>query len=92
MDEGFFVTLTDEEGNSFTLEHLGEVEYESDTYAVFLPADMDEEDPDFGYVILKCVEQDGEELYDSVDDEELLEKVYAIYMEAVFGDEDEEEE
>ena len=27
MDEGFFVTLTDEEGNSFTLEHLGEVEY-----------------------------------------------------------------
>ena len=91
MDEGYFGSLTDEEGNSFELEKLGEVEYNDDIFAVFLPTDMDEDDPDYGFVILKSVEENGEEMYDSVDDEELLEKVYAIYMEEVFAEEDEEE-
>ena len=31
MDEGFFIDLTDEEGNNFKLEIVGEVEYEGDT-------------------------------------------------------------
>lgn len=90
MDEGYFIDLTDDEGNSFKLEVLGEVEYEGETYVVFLPADMDENDPDYGFVILKSVDMgDGEESFDSVDDEETLEKVYALYMEEVFsGEED----
>lgn len=91
MDEGYFIDLTDDEGNSFRLEVLGEVEYENDTYVVFLPADMDENDPDYGFVILKANENSGEIVYDSVDDDELLQKVYAIYMEEVFNAEDEAE-
>ncbi len=91
MDEGYFIDLTDDEGNSFRLEVLGEVEYENDTYVVFLPADMDENDPDYGFVILKANENGGEIVYDSVDDDELLQKVYAIYMEEVFNAEDEAE-
>lgn len=90
MDEGYFIDLTDDEGNSFRLEVLGEVEYQNDTFAVFLPADMDENDPDYGFVILKAVENGGEIVYDSVDDDELLQKVYAIYMEEVFADEEED--
>lgn len=89
-EEGFFVDLTDEEGNSFKLEIVGEVEYEGELYRVFLPTDMDEDDPDYGFIILKSVMNGDEELLDSVDDEELLEKVYAIYMEEVFDDEDED--
>ena len=85
------VFLTDEEGNNFKLEIVGEVEYEDDLYRVFLPTDMDEDDPDYGFIILKSVMDGDEELLDSVDDEELLEKVYAIYMEEVFSDEDEAE-
>ncbi len=90
-EEGFFVDITDEEGNNFKLEIVGEVEYEDALYRVFLPTDIEEDDPDYGFIILKCTEVDGEEMLDSVDDEELLEKVYAVFMEELFGDEDEEE-
>ena len=90
-EEGYFVDITDEEGNNFKLEIVGDVEYEDALYRVFLPTDIDEDDPDYGFIILKCTEVDGEEMLDSVDDEELLEKIYAVYMEELF-DEDEEEE
>lgn len=90
-EEGYFVDITDEEGNNFKLEIVGDVEYEDALYRVFLPTDMDEDDPDYGFIILKCTEVDGEEMLDSVDDEELLEKVYAVFMEELFDDEDGEE-
>lgn len=91
MDEGYFISLTDEEGATFKLEVLGEVEFGEDVYGIFLPADMDEEDPDYGFVILKVEERGGEIEYASVDDEETLQKVYAIYMEEVFAEEEEED-
>ncbi len=91
MQDGYIINLTDDEGNSFNLEVVGEVEYEESTYVVFLPADMDEDNPDYGFIILKSVEENGEESFDSVDDEELLEKVYAIYMESLQDDEDPED-
>ena len=90
-EEGFFVDITDEEGNNFKLEIVGEVEYEDALYRVFLPTDIEEDDPDYGFIILKCAEVDGEEMLDSVDDEELLEKVYSVFMEELFNEEDEEE-
>ena len=89
-EEGVFVDITDEEGNNFRLEVVGEVEYEDQLFRVFLPTDMDEDDPDYGFIILKSVMEGDEELLDSVDDEELLEKIYAVYMEEVFADEDED--
>lgn len=90
-EEGYYVDLTDEEGNNFKLEIVGEVEYENELYRVFLPTDMEEDDPDYGFIILKSVMNGDEELLDSVDDEELLEKIYAIYMEEVFDDDEEED-
>ncbi|MBE6996715.1 MAG: DUF1292 domain-containing protein [Ruminococcaceae bacterium] len=90
QEEGYFVDITDEEGNNFKLEIVGEVEYEDQLFRVFLPTDIDEDDPDYGFIILKCTEVNGEEMLDSVDDEELLEKVYAVYMEELF-EEDEDD-
>ena len=90
-EEGFFVDITDEEGNNFKLEIVGEVEYEDSLYRVFLPTDIEEDDPDYGFIILKCTQVGDEELLDSVDDEELLEKIYAVYMEELFEEEDEED-
>ena len=92
MDEGIFISLTDDEGATFKLEVLGEVEFGEDVYGIFLPTDMDEDDPDYGFVILQVIDNGGEVEYASVDDEEKLQKVYAIYMEEVFADEEEEEE
>lgn len=88
-DEGIFVDMTDEEGNNFRLEVVGEVEFEGELYRVFLPTDMDEDDPDYGFIILKSSMNGDEELLDSVDDEETLEKVYALYMEELFDEEEE---
>lgn len=90
MDDGYFVNLTDDEGNSFDLEVVGEVEFEGSTYVVFLPADMDEDNPDYGFIILKSVEENGVESFDSVDDDETLEKVYALYMAMLDEEEDAE--
>ena len=89
-DEGIFVDMTDEEGNNFRLEVVGEVEFEGELYRVFLPTDMDEDDPDYGFIILKSSMKGDEELLDSVDDEETLEKVYALYMEELFDEEADE--
>ena len=83
-----FIIIQDDEGNEFTLEHLDTMEYMGETYMAFLPADMDEEDEDYGFIILKVVEENGEEIFGSVDDEDELQKVYEIFMESLFEDDE----
>ena len=91
MEEEFgasYITIQDDDGNEFELEHLGTLDFEGGEYMVFLPADMDEDDPDFGFIILQVVEVDGSEEFASVDDEEKLQRIYDYYMETVFADEE----
>jgi uncharacterized protein YrzB (UPF0473 family) len=64
-----FITIVDESGSEFELEHLDTIEFEGETYMAFLPADMDENDEDYGIIILKTILENGEELLSSVDDE-----------------------
>lgn len=52
---------------------------------------MEENDPDYGYIILRIEEHDGEEFYCSVDEEEELVAVYDLFMEKLFDDEDTDE-
>ena len=85
-----YITIEDEEGNEFELEHLSTLEFEGDEYMIFLPADMDENDPDYGFVILRVEEVDGEEQFASVDDEEKLQRIYDYYMEMIFSEDGEE--
>ena len=84
-----FITITDEEGNSFELEHLDTLEFEGETYMAFLPADMDEEDPDYGIIILKVIEENGEQIFSTLDSEEEEQDVYEQFMERIFADEEE---
>ena len=65
-----FVSVTDDEGNEFELEHLGTLEHNGQEYMAFVPADMDEDDEDFGLILLKVIEQDGEQLLADIDDEQ----------------------
>ena len=39
--------------------------------------------------LLKIMEENGEELFGSIDDDDELDKVYNYYMEEIFADEDE---
>ena len=87
-----FISVTDEDGNEFELEHLGTLEHEGTIYMAFVPADMDEEDEDFGMIILQVINDNGEELLADVDDEELLNRVYDQFMEELFSDEEEDDE
>lgn len=84
-----FITLTDDDGNEFELEHLGTLELNGTMYMSFVPADMDEDDEDFGLILLKVVEKDGEELLADIDDEQELDAVYEKFMEELFEDEEE---
>lgn len=92
MDEDLgssYITIEDEDGNEFELEVLNEFELDGQDYLAALPADMDEDDPDFGIILLKIMEENGEELFGSIDDDDELDKVYNYYMEEIFADEDE---
>ena len=94
MDEDFgssFITIEDEDGNEFELEQLATMEFNGREYSAFLPADMDEDDPDYGYIILRIEEENGEELFCSVDDEDELVAVYDRFMELLFDEETDEE-
>ena len=93
MSEEFgsdFVTITDDDGTEFELEILDTMDYKDQTFVAFLPADMDESDPDFGLIILRSVyDENGDELYESVDDEDELNDVYEHFCTILFDDEDE---
>ena len=95
MSEEFgsdFITIVDDDGTEFELEVLDTMDYKGQTFVAFLPADMDEEDEDFGIIILKVTEENGEELLADVDDDQELNAVYDQFMEQLFADEDGEDE
>ena len=85
-----FISVLDEDGNEIELEVIMSFEVEDQTYTAFLPADMDENDPDYGYIILKNIEENGEEIFGSVDDDAELETAYNTFITLLFDDEEEE--
>ena len=95
MSEDFgpnFITLTDEEGNEFTLEYVDALEVDGQTYMAFFPAvEEDEaEEEDLGLVILKSIMVDGEEQLSTLDSDEELDRVYDLFMEQLLADEEED--
>lgn len=86
-----FITIVDDDGQEFELEILDSMELNGKSYTSFLPADMDENDPDFGMIILRAIEdENGDTLYESVDDEGELDEVYNEFVKRLFDDEDED--
>ncbi len=83
-----FVVVSDEDGNEMELEVIMAFDVDGESYMSFLPADMDEDDPDYGYVILKIEEEDGEEIFVTVDDDAELEKAYDTFIELVANEEE----
>ena len=96
MSEEFgsdFITIIDDDGVEFELEVLDSMDYNGQTFVAFLPADMDENDPDYGIIILRSVlDENGDELFESIDDEDELQDVYEKFSILLFDDEEEEDD
>ncbi len=76
------ITLNDEDGKEVKFEFLDLVELDSEEYVVLLPLDESGEEDEAGEVVILKVEDtdsEEEESYVSVDDEEILEKVFEIF-------------
>ena len=70
------------------------LEHNGLTYMAFYPAveeDADEDSEDYGLVILKSIEENGEELLSTLDSDEELDEIYNLFMERLFTEEDGEE-
>lgn len=92
MEENFegeeldnIITLNDEQGNEVKFEFLDLVELDDEEYVVLLPVVEEGEESDGEVVILKLEDSDDEnaeeESYVSVDDDEVLSKVFEIFKE-----------
>ena len=104
MSEAFgpdFITVTDEDGNEFELELIDTLEHEGVTYYAMFPAvaeneetgepvDVDADDEEYGLVIMKGIEENGEEILSTPDSDEELDTIYNLFMERFFEEEDEE--
>ena len=84
MDEDLdnIIVLNDEEGNEVNFEFLDLVELDGEEYVILLPTDEDENEP--GEVVILQVEDtdsEDEESYISVENEEILNKVFEMFKE-----------
>lgn len=53
------------------------------------PVDVDADDEEYGLVIMKVVEENGEELLSTLDNDEEVETAYNLFMERFFEEEEE---
>ena len=84
MDEELdnIIVLNDEEGNEVNFEFLDLIEYESEEYVILLPLSEEDNDDENGEVVILKVEDtdsEDEESYVSVEDEEVLAKVFEMF-------------
>ena len=81
-----FFTISDEDGNEFELEHIDTIESNGRIYMAFLPSDMDEEDEDYGVVILEVIEEDGEYILSSINDENEQNAIHERFIERLLDE------
>ena len=91
MEENFegeeldnIVILNDEDGNEVKFEFLDLIDFEDEEYIVLLPVNEEGDEEEGEVVILRVEDTDeeaDEESYVSVDDEDVLNKVFEIFKE-----------
>jgi hypothetical protein len=85
---GDIISITDEDGVSYNLEHLDTIEINGVYYLAFVPADLSEDDDSYGILLLKKDVND-DDLTNLTDEEEDM--VYDKFMARLFGDDEDEE-
>ncbi len=83
QNDDALITLVDDEGNEVDFELLDVIEYEGEEYIVLIENDEDADE----VVILKIHAIDDEtEEYVSIDDENLLQKLFEVFKQKYEGD------
>ena len=89
-----FVTLTDDEGNDIELEYVDALEHNGTTYMAFFPvveedSEDEENEEEYGLVILKSQMENGEEFLATPDTDEELNEVFDLFTQQLLEDEEE---
>ena len=88
FDDDIYI-LTDEEGNENKFELQGSLELDGVTYLALIP--IDETDDEF--VILKVeMDEDGEEILVTIDDDDEFDKIADIFQDELFSNIDYDDE
>ena len=89
-EESNIITLTDEDGKEIDFEVIGDAEIDGVVYYAMTPAGAQENNEGIiEYVLLKLVEdEDGEEVFVTVDDEDEFDKVADFFDDMFDSEED----
>lgn len=90
-----FVTITDDDGKEMVLEYVASAEVSGNEYRAFFPAESEDgaaDEEDNGLIILKVVQENGEEFLSTCDSDEELDQAYDAFMEILFDEEEEQEQ
>ncbi len=96
FDEAPVIFTTDEEGVEHRFQMIDMIEVEGQMYGLLLYlGEQDDADVEEGYdeevVVMRIIEEDGEQVFEAIEDEDEFERVLA-YVEQMELDEDEDEE
>lgn len=77
------IELVDNDGNKKVFELIDVAEVDGEQYYCMVPSVEDEDflEEDCDIVVLKTIEEDGEEILASIDDDEEYDKVSAVFIE-----------
>ena len=90
MEQENVVELVDEDGNSVRFEHLMTLEHEGKPYICLVPLDPMEDVSEDELVILRIeIDDEGNDVYATVDDDAELDAVFEKYLEIAEADEEE---
>ncbi|HEX2938292.1 MAG TPA: DUF1292 domain-containing protein [Ruminiclostridium sp.] len=87
--EGSLITLLDENGKEREFEHLASLEYNGSTYTALIPAFQEPEElieGDGDLVVLKIVEEDGEDVLVTIDDDDEFDAISAEFEKMLEND------
>ena len=84
-----FITIVDDDGKEYELEVLSTLEYNGSSYMAVIPAGDSQDTLDLEVSILKSVEEDGEPILLTIDDEQELETVYGLIMDSLYEEDTE---
>ncbi len=87
-----FITIVDDDGAEYELEVLSTLEYNGCSYLAVIPASDSLEELQLEVTIFKSVEENGESILCTIDDEQELEAVYDLIMDSLYEEEEENED